>query len=207
MKVLYFDCETTGTDPVEQDITQISGLIEIDGKVVDKFNFRMQPLNWDGISPEALEVTGISIADLKKNPPASEVHRKLVKLFESHVDKYDRNDKFYPAGYNVRFDLDFLQSFFIKQGDNYGSGSWQNWRAIDGLPLVHFLDFTGRLKLPNYKLSTVCEHYGIPIEAHDAMSDIVATRALIYTLMDVLNGGGNLPDELFHENNRESIIL
>lgn len=55
MKVLYFDCETTGTDPIEQDITQISGLIEIDGKVVDKFNFRCQPLNWDGISPEALE--------------------------------------------------------------------------------------------------------------------------------------------------------
>jgi DNA polymerase III epsilon subunit-like protein len=202
MKILYFDCETTGTDPIEQDITQISGMIEVDGKIEEKFNFRCQPINWEGISPEALQVTGISIEELKTNPTPQQTYNKLVALFSKYVDKYDRNDKFYPAGYNVRFDLEFLQSFFIKQGDKFGSGSWQNWRAIDALPIVHFLDFTGRLRLPNYKLSTVCDYYGISIKAHDAMSDIEATRALIYTLADLINGGPTGEDK-----HPESVIL
>jgi len=37
----------------------------------------------------------------------------------------------------------------------------------------------GKLKLENYRLETSAKHYGIKINAHDALSDIEATRELI----------------------------
>ena len=178
MKVFYFDVETTGFDPKVNDITQLAGMIEIDGKIKEKFNLRSQPLNWDDISESALEVTGIGIEELKKYPKASEAYSDLIKILDKYCDKYDKFDKFYFAGYNVRFDIDFLHQFFVKQGDQY-FGSWFNWKSVDPFPFLHYMDYKGMIKLPNYKLETVCEHFEIEIKAHDAMSDILATRKII----------------------------
>jgi len=44
-------------------------------------------------------------------------------------------------------------------------------------------DFQGQLSLPNYKLQTVCEHFGVQIDAHDALSDIKATRELLQMIL------------------------
>lgn len=177
-KLFIFDVETTGRNSYKNDITQLSGMIEVDGKVVEKFNFRCQPLNWDNIEPEALEVTGVGIDQLKTFDPPKKVYNELIKLLGRHCDKFNRDDKFYFIGYNVSFDVDFLSSFFRKQGDKY-FGSWFNWKKIDPLPILHWMEYRGMISLENYKLSTVCEHYGIKIDAHDAMSDILATRELL----------------------------
>lgn len=194
-KILYFDVETTGRDPRRNDITQLSGIVEIDGKEVDSFNLRCQPFDFTTIEPEALEVTGVSLEQLKTFDTPQVMFKKLMAIFDRHIDKFNREDKFTPAGYNVRFDLDFLQQFFIKNGEKYGSGSYQNWRAVDGLPLVHFLCYAGLLKLEDYKLGTVCGYYGIPIEAHDAMSDIRATRNLLIAIRQMLiHGTNDLPN-------------
>lgn len=181
MKVLYFDCETTGTDAKLNDIVQLSGIIEVNGEVKEEFNFRCQPMNFDSVSPEALEVTGLTMEDLKSYEPASVMYKKLVNLMAKYVNKFDKTDKFYPAGYNVSFDLQFLAEFFAKQGDKY-FGSWCNWKAIDGLPIMRFLEFTEALKPENHKLGTICAHYGIEIQAHDALSDIRATREVLQVL-------------------------
>jgi len=194
-KVLYFDVETTGRSADKNDITQISGIVEIGGKVAETFNLRCQPFSYENIEPEALEITGVSLDQLKSFPTPQEAFRDLLAVFDRHIDKYDKADKFTPAGYNVRFDLDFLQQFFIKNGQKYGSGSYQNWRAIDALPICHFLNYCGGIDLLDYKLGTVCEHYGIPIQAHDAMSDINATRELLLKLRQILTmGTDDLPN-------------
>ncbi|MDZ7795548.1 MAG: hypothetical protein U5N56_00180 [Candidatus Marinimicrobia bacterium] len=52
-KFLYFDVETTGLNPAKHDITQLSGLIEIDGEVVDGFNFNLKPYDFTVIDPRA----------------------------------------------------------------------------------------------------------------------------------------------------------
>lgn len=182
-KILYFDCETTGRDPVKNDIIQISGIVEKAGEILDTFNFKCQPFDYNNIEQEALTVTGYTIDEIKTWETPQATFKKLLAVFDKHISKYDKTDKFYPAGYNVRFDLDFLQSFFHKNGEKYGTGSYQNWRAIDALPLIHVLDFVGKINLPDYKLSTVCEQFGIQIKAHDAMSDITATRELIRELI------------------------
>ncbi len=113
MKVLYFDVETTGTDPKVNDIVQLSGLIEIDGKIKEKFDFKMRPQD-NGlpgfiknaiVDPEALAINGLTEEEIWNFADPKEVHKEIVKIFAKYIDKYDKSDKFYPAGYNVRFDL------------------------------------------------------------------------------------------------------
>lgn len=192
LKVFYFDVETTGTDPVKNDITQISGMIEINREIIQTFNFRCQPFNYDTISPEALEVTGIGVDELKSFPDPREVYVSLMRLLGDFVNKFDRSDKFYISGYNVRFDVDFLYQFFKKNNDPY-FGSWFNWKLIDPLPILHFMEYQGLIKLDNYKLGTVCNHYQVEIKAHDALSDITATRAVLAHLTGVLTKAGYDP--------------
>lgn len=183
MKILYFDTETTGTNPNKHDITQFAAIVEIDGVVKEEVNFRCQPINWDNIDPEALEVTGVSIEELKKQQKPEEMFKQIRELFDRHIDKYDKNDKFYPAGHNVGFDLDFLQAFW-KKFDKYGTGSYQNWRALDSRTFANFLSVLGKINTENIKLETLCNHYKIEIDAHDALSDIRATRELVRKMME-----------------------
>lgn len=180
-KVLYFDTETTGTDPNRHAIIQLSGMIEIDGEIVETFNYKIRPLQSDEIDPEALRVHGITEAEMDTYPEPAVVLKQFLTLLERYCNKFDRNDKYFPAGYNVRFDLDMLHAFARKQGEKY-LGSFLSWIPIDAMPLVHYLVTQSDFKLQDYKLKTVCDHFKIPIQAHDAMSDITATRDLIKKL-------------------------
>jgi len=183
-KVLYFDTETTGLDPVRNDIIQLAGLVEIDGEIKDEFNIRCLPFSFENISPEALEVHGITIEELKKYQSPQSAYREFMGVLSKHCNKFDRSDKFYPAGFQVNFDINFLSEWFKKNGDTY-LGSWLNWKAIDPLSILRWFDYMGIISLPSYKLEKVCEHYGIEIDAHDALSDIKATREVMIRLVNL----------------------
>ena len=187
-KICYFDVETTGIDPESQDIIQFAYIIEIDGVVKKQGGIYMQPFVYETISPKALEVNGITIEQIKTFDSPEKAHRMITQIFGRFINKYDKNDKFYPAGYNVDFDLKFLHNFFKKNHDNY-FGSWFNWHKIDPLQILYFLEYTGKIDLPDYKLATVCKHFGIELDAHEAGSDITATRQLIKLLQkEYFNG-------------------
>ena len=195
MKVLYFDTETTGTDPSKHEITQFAAIVEIDGVVKEEVNFRCQPTRWDDIDPQALRTTGITIEDLKSFDPPKVMYEKIVKLLGKYIDRYSKMDvKFYPAGHNVQFDLNFFDAFVKQHGDadakEWGSMKWQNWRALDSRILANFLLADGvHLKgIPNVKLETLCNFFSIPIDAHDALSDIRATRLLVKALRSQFGG-------------------
>ncbi len=178
-KVLYFDIETTGLDPKIDQIIQLSYIIEVDNVIEIERNILICPKDIDKISDEVLEILGKTQAEIFMYPDtASSALVMLQNDLSKYCDKYDKLDKFYPAGFNVRFDIEFLRELFESQGDKY-FGSWFNGMELDPLPILRFLDFKNSIKLPNYKLSTVCEHFKIELQAHDALSDIKATRELI----------------------------
>ena len=182
-KTLWFDLETTGTDSRFHGIIQFAGIIEIDGVLVDELNIMMQPHPGAVIDAEAMSVHGITANDITGFIPHDEGYRQILAFFDKHVSKFDRDDKMYPAGFNVRFDVEFLQVMF-KRFQTYGIGSYLNWRTVDPLTFLYFLDYTGWISLPNYKLSTVCEHFGIQLDkAHDALHDVKATRDLTIQLI------------------------
>lgn len=185
MKILYIDTETTGIIAKHHEITQIAALVEINGEIVDEINILSRPLHFDRINEEALRVTGKSLDELEKYPHPSESFPKFKAFLEKHIDKYDKSDKFFPAGHNVLFDLDFLQNYFITHGDQYGTGSYQNWQALDTRILANFLSYTGKIKTENVKLETLCKFFNIPLEAHDAMNDIKATRILMKKMLEL----------------------
>lgn len=178
MKILYFDTETTGLDPVVNDIIQLAGMIEIDGNIKHTFKYHIQPFNWKAVNDEALKVNGLKIEDIEQYSEPKDVYLDFVAMLGRFVDKFDKADKFYMAGYNVEFDLQFLLQFFSKNGDKY-FGSWFNYKKVDPLPILHLFEAFGGLQLENMKLETVCKHFKIEIDAHDAMSDIFATKQLL----------------------------
>ena len=191
MKILYFDVETTGTSAYKNEITQISGIIEINGEEKERFNFRCQPTDWQNVDSKALEVTGIGLEQLRSYPHPREVMNELRALLTKYIPKYTKmGEKFYPAGHNVQFDLDFLNSFIKRHGNTdekkWGATTYQNWRSLDSRVFANFLAVEGHLPLQDMKLSTLCDHYGIEIQAHDAMSDIEATKKLIEKMRSLI---------------------
>ncbi len=185
-KILYIDVETTGVEPGKHGIIQLAALMDIGGEIVDTFNLKCQPHEGAEINPEALKITGTDPEELKTRTTSSDAYREFLRFLEKHISKFNKEDKAYPAGYNVQFDLQFIEAWFRHHGGNkYGSGSYQNWKMLDPLPLCRIWDYQGTLALPDYKLQTVCKHFGIELDAHDALSDITATRSLLRMILGV----------------------
>ena len=185
MKILYFDTETTGTDPLRNDIIDLAVIIEVDGKVEHEESIKMQPLDYSTVELKALEVNGMTIEQIKTFQEPIIAYGRIIELFENYVDKYDKLSRFYPAGYNCQFDLNFLAAFFRKFDPKYGVGSWIRWCPFDMMQQLRNEIFLrgGNSPYENFKLSTVAARHGIELKAHDALSDIRATRALIQRYM------------------------
>ena len=182
-KILWLDCETTGTDPVKNDIWQFAYLIEIDGEIVDGENMYIRPYNTKNIEERALEIGGTTITKLLEiELDTRQAVANIKNRWAKYIDKYNRDDKFVMAGYWIHFDNGFLRQTFKKAGDKYGIGSWCFSPCIDVAAFVAIAIAKHGFRFPNYKLETVCDRLGIPIEAHDALSDIHATRTLYQAL-------------------------
>ena len=175
-KILWLDTETTGLEPQKNAIIQMAVLIEIEGKIKEELNLFLRPMDIDKVEQEALDIHGHTKEKIWEFPPPEKAMARLQKTMLNHVNKFDKSDKFVMAGYFVRFDMDFLRALFEKLGDKY-FGSWFFSVSYDVQNLVAERVARG-FRAPNYKLETVCEQFGVKIDAHDALSDIKATRKL-----------------------------
>lgn len=180
-KIMFYDLETTGTKFWKNGIHQISGMIEIDGKAVEEFNFHIKPNPKAEIEKEALEVGGVTMEQIMSYPEMDVVYRQFVAMLNKYVNKYDKADKMILAGYNnAPFDNQFLRAFFVQNGDKYfGSYFWPN--SIDVMVLATLRLLGVRSTMENFKLMTVAKTVGVQIDEsklHDAMYDIYLTREI-----------------------------
>ena len=183
-KLGWTDVETTGLDALQNDILTLSVIIEINGKIKDKLDLKMQPFNYQAITEEALKINGISIKEIKTFQSPNEAHKKLVAFLEKYVNRFDKNDKIIPAGYNIGFDMDFLFKFFQKCGDPY-CGSYFDYHKLDVASLVLFFKINGFFpNLEGFKLVDVTKALNIELDAHKASDDILATRKVFKILME-----------------------
>ena len=176
-KAFWFDVETTGLESAIHGIVQLAGIVEINGEIKHEFDFKIRPFPADAIDDEALLIHGYTREAIQEFASPKEVYVELLDILGTYVNKFDKTDKFYPGGYNVSFDYGFLQAFFTKCCDKY-FGSWFNHRKLDPLPFLWRGDFIGKYRLENYKLETVAKHFGVDLVAHDALSDVRATREI-----------------------------
>ena len=185
MKLLFFDLETTGTNPGKNGIHQISGSIVIDGKHIQDFDFYVQPNPKAVIEDAALQVAGVTREQILDYPPMGQVYQEFVAMLAKYVNKYDKYDKFFLVGYNnAAFDNQFLRGFFLQNGDVYfGSWFWPN--SIDVMVLASAYLVERRAEMENFKLSTVAKFLGVSVSddsLHNALYDIELTRA-VYDLV------------------------
>ena len=155
MKVLFFDLETTGVLANLHGIHQISGAIVIDGEVKERFNFKVQPRPGAKIEPKALEVSGVTEDQIMAYPPMYGVYLEFISLLKKYVDPYNKQDKFFLAGYNnAHFDNEFLRAWFSQNGDKYfGSWFWSN--SIDVMVLATPYLAAQRASMENFKQGKV----------------------------------------------------
>lgn len=181
MKLLFFDLETTGTNPGRNGIHQISGQVVIDGIVKESFDFHVKPNPKATIEDEALEVAGVTREQIAQYPAIGEVYAQFVAMLGKYVDKFNKKDKFFLVGYNnAAFDNQFLRGFFLQNGDNYfGSWFWAN--TIDVMVLATAYLAERRPEMENFKLSTVAKFLGVAVSddsLHNAFYDIELTKAI-----------------------------
>jgi DNA polymerase-3 subunit epsilon len=183
IKICYLDTETTGLDSEMCDIWQVAFIIEINGKVEEKRSFKMAPLEYAIIESDAIEMQGFSEEDLYTFPDRNDQFKKIKKFLERYISKFNKEDKFLPVGYNVRFDIDFLRQFWLSFGDKYYGSYFLN-APLDVLGLAGLYMTQIGITPKNFKLGTMCEFFNIPLKAHDALEDITATRTLYLILKE-----------------------
>ena len=186
-KLIFIDVETTGLNPKFAVIHQLAGIIEIDGEVKEKFNYKVKPYGENySVSDVALEIGGITTKDLFLNKDAKEIFPEFKKLLNKYVDPFNKKDKFIIVGYNCHhFDVPFLREFWNKMNDRY-FGSYFYQISVDVMCVLSYL-YQDREEIPSFRLEEMAKTF-LPADdlakfkAHDAMSDILVTRDLYYLI-------------------------
>lgn len=183
-KRLYIDTETTGTDCKIHGIHQISGFIEIDGKIVEEFDYKLRPFPGAIIEEEALKVGHVTIEQLSEYPNEERQFLLFKNLLTKYVSEFDKTDKFMVVGYNVRFDIDFVNALCLRNNYKYlFSLIWGN--HIDVMSIASEKLETIRKSMENFKLITVAKQLNIPIDEsklHNSMYDIIITKQILEKL-------------------------
>lgn len=185
-KIFIFDLETTGVKFWKNGVHQISGGIVIDGVMVEDFNFHVKPHEKAVIEEEALEIANVTRQEVEAYPTMYGVYKKIEAMLSKYVDKFNKKDKFYLAGFNnAGFDNPFFRAFFTQNATtqkeaDYGNyfGSWFWSDSFDVMILASYYLRKERSEMPNFQLKTVAKQLGIEVDEtklHDAKYDIYLT--------------------------------
>ena len=178
---IFYDAETTGTNPKLHSIHRLSGMIEVDGHIVQEFDFCIKPHPKAKIDLAALKISGVSIDDILEYPEMEIVFKQLKLMLSTYIDVYNPKQKAYLVGYNNRaFDDVFLRVFFeLCENNFFGSYFWSD--SHDTLVLASLYLEDRRANMPSFKLSRVASELGIVVdekELHDALYDAKLTRKI-----------------------------
>lgn len=158
--IVVLDLETTGTSTTDDRITEIGAVRLVDGKVTEKFSTMVNPER--KIPEVVVELTGITDEMVADAPTFAEIAGDIYKFCYGSII----------VAHNIGFDYPFLKNMSKPSGYLYSN------RGIDTLALSREL-----LSLPNNKLNTVCEHFGIEFLHHRAYSDALATAQMFIELV------------------------
>jgi DNA helicase-2/ATP-dependent DNA helicase PcrA len=166
--LIAIDTESTGLNVYQDDVIEVAAVKFGRSGKVGEFHRYITPTKSVG---DSARVHGISDAYLK-------AHGKDAKIvFGAFLDFV--GDSPVLIGHNVRFDVALLKA---------------NLRRIE-LDLMDFtafdtLDLARRyVNLRDYKLLTICQHFGISLPTHRALDDAIAVSELIKVLIPKLSDG------------------
>lgn len=190
MRLTFFDLETDSVKTGTAQIIQIAAVsVDSDYRELSSFS-RLLQFDESKADPKALEINHYDRKRWAREavPVAQGLAEFCAWSKPAHdVQKTSKAGKPYfvgtLCGYNAAaFDAPILQ----RVCKDLGIFLPFDYRVRDAyLVATSVLDFLG-VTLENYKLGTVAAHFGAPIEkAHDALSDVRTTVALMRTFRDI----------------------
>lgn len=161
---VVFDVETTGLEPLKEEIIEIGACKVVNGRIDETFSTFIKPSKH--IPKEITELTGITDDMVKDAPTINYVMPDFYKFCDGAV----------LVAHNIAFDISFIHNMSKKLSYNF------NHKNIDTLLMA-------RTKLPglkNYKLGTIVERLGVKLDnAHRAINDATATAKVFIKLMNM----------------------
>ena len=182
--ILWLDTETTGIDPNKNFLIQLSYISTLNNNIKFDNDLYMRPQYIDKfeIEQSALDKNKITVEQIKN----FELEEKQIKIFLN--DLTSSGNKYYLAGYNVNFDIEFLKAIFTRQ--NLNLHYYFNYLYLDVMQLIINLKLAGKINPENCKLQTVLQYFNLIEDIsvlHNAKQDIVCTKMLYDFLINKFN--------------------
>lgn len=190
-RVVFFDLETGGLNPERHPIIQLAA-VAVDAETFEELGSFERKLRFkmEAADPEALAMNSYDAATWEREavePPAA--LRDFSTFLKLHATRRMVSKTGNPywvarlAGHNAAaFDMPFLRRYFsicdlflpayLLTLDSSQLAAWWNWRNGG--------------KLENVKLVSLAAHFGIELEAHDALADVRANVAVVKYLLEDL---------------------
>lgn len=202
MSQLYmpFDSETGGFDPRTADLlTLYVSIMDEEFKMLDELYFKLKP---DGRLPvveaQALKVNGIDIQKHLADPETitySTAKIKVVAMLKKHLKKSGRYSNIRPLGYNVPFDMRWMQEHVLPINE------WEailHYKFTDVMQNMDFLKEAGWFPKDLGTLGTVIDYLQIPKRsAHNAREDTLMTIDVHKKILEIMKSkrdGGSAQD-------------
>ncbi|MGN0804832.1 MAG: exonuclease domain-containing protein [Candidatus Coproplasma sp.] len=172
---VVFDLETTGLNSSPSGgnmdrIIEIGAYKITGGEINESFSTFINPER--KLSAEIVSLTGIDQSMVSDAPTYKQVMPDFFKFI----------DGCYLVGHNVaNFDFKFIE-YYCSQ-----CGYVPERKIFDTIPLSQQL-----LRLSNYKLNTVADHFGITFNHHRAIDDALATAKIFIELIKLKKSLPNL---------------
>lgn len=200
-KIIFLDTETTGLDPKVNGMHQLAGDIVIDGVVVDRFDYKINPFKGCEVSSEALAVSNTRSLDFLKYHKEYQVSFMFSDLLNKHLDYKNKKDKFFLAGWRLpEFDVKFLQAFFERNSllkEVFNSYFWSSPIDVKTLATQYLIE--QRPEMPHFHLVYVAKYLGVEVDEsqlHSAAYDAYLCRMVYETLPKCTLSECQLDDEI-----------
>ena len=163
---ISLDLETTGLNPLEDKIIEISAIKFSNGKPIDTFTKLINPKQ--KISSTSIKITGITDDMVKNEPEFKDVENDFIDF----IDKYPI------VGQNILFDLSFLE----KNMKNYNSIFYDRM-ICDTYYLSKIFFYSNNY----FSLTSLCKKLKISVDnAHRAESDAKNAGYLFLEIVKII---------------------
>lgn len=186
---LAFDCETGGLDPKNADVlTLYMGILDEEFKILEELDLKLKPNSgFPRADAGALRVNKIDLQAHMSNPDTityAQAKELIVPFLKRHLKKNGRYSNIRPLGYNVIFDINFVQAHILPAGE------WDaivHYGKIDPKGYAELFKDSGWWPSDLGTLVSVVQFLQIPMrDAHNAKEDTLMTVEVYKKMLDIM---------------------
>lgn len=189
MIYMAFDSETGGLNAKDADmLTLYMSILDEDFKLLGDLDLRLKPDS--GLiraDAGALRVNKIDLQEHMANPATvtySEAKKQIIAFLKQHHKKIGRYNNLRPLGYNVDFDIKFVQEHVLPENE---WNMFMHYGKIDPKGYVDLFKDSGWWPKDLGTLQSVVEYLGIPKRnAHNAKEDTIMTVDVYKKMIELM---------------------